>query len=193
MVGTIGESLRGFWDHVQGHHLSAWISVQVVLVLFIPGIPAAAEEQPRRNLFSTDLWELPFGRIEVNYERAFRDKHSIGINPKLGGLKLADEWQFRCDLTYNYCSKGSFRGLWLTPRLSLYYAAYEPGGGYSRQILVTLEPALGAGYRWLLWNRLFLGIGLGAGPTIELRRDELMESGRFYFFTVSDIGIVFGR
>ncbi|MBD3314555.1 MAG: hypothetical protein GF344_02100 [Chitinivibrionales bacterium] len=118
-------------------------------------------------------------------------RHSVGVNPTVGALNLVDERHFRVGVTYNYSSKGTFRGFWMSPRLSLFYAVLEPGEDNSEQALLTLDPALGLGYRWVEKERLYLAIGGGAGPSIELKRDERMEKVEAYFFSLTEIGIMF--
>jgi hypothetical protein len=135
--------------------------------------------------------EVVFKKYDIIYERIITNRNSIRINPVFGGIYNNDEWQLRFNLAYNHFFKENYKGWCLSPFVSFYYAQAEYSNALPhKQTLKTISPGLSISYHWLFNDKFNIGAGIGAGPVIELQRNNLMRKDKVFFLDIAQIGII---
>jgi hypothetical protein len=186
-MGDFRGCMRGnIWSFMEGKTRMRNHYAPLFILIMVFGLHA----DDLKNVFSIDPIQLVFGRVELTYERALVKHHGISMAFIYEGLRLKNEYHFRMDLGYSFSLKDNFQGFWLNPKVSYFNATlYDSNSNIKK--LITLEPCLGIGYRWVFFNRLYLAVGAGIGPSIEIFRDEYIMKRQAYFYSISDVGIVF--
>lgn len=161
------------------------ILITVILLINIETIVAT------KNLVYINPLQIFFKRIEIGYEFEIISKSSIAIIPWYEGIGLKNEWHTRLQFSYNYSFAGSFQGYWLAPTMSIFYAEIININTSQYATLSTFEPGIGLGKRWLVNDKVYLGVGIGAGPSIEIHRDSYIKKRKGFFYSMCDVGFLF--
>lgn len=175
-----------------GRHPS--LRVTVLTLCCAVGSVLGAE---RHNLLTFGLFGIPTGKYQLAYERRLADRHTLRVSLQFHLSWSTTTWGAGGELTYQFHFKEAFKGFYLGGGAALEYREIETTVQFSTyeevHVVPTLDvaPIVGLGGRWLIANRLFLGLGVTCGYPFRAYEGEYAAGDNLYLNLMGDIGVVF--